>query len=76
VKILKAVAAIDAAPERKFAAALLGSSLEAVRSGDPEAREWIEMCAVQWLPLLTPPGGDPDQIHRRLLDAAGMGAAP
>ncbi len=76
MKILKTIAAIDAAPERKFAAALLGSSLEAVRSGDSEAREWIERCAPNWVSIVTPVGADPSSIHRRLLDAAGMGATP
>jgi hypothetical protein len=76
VKVLKAIAAIEAAPERKFAAALLGSGLVDAQAGDVEAREWVERCAPNWVSIVTPVGADPSSIHRRLLDAAGMGAAP
>ena len=74
--ILKAIAGIDAEPERKFAAALLGMTLQDARSGDAEAREWIEKCLPQWLVIVTPVGADPLSIYRRLLIAAGIGATP
>jgi len=74
--VLRTIAGIDAEPERKFAAVLIASGLEDARSGDVEAREWIETCAPRWVPLVTPVGADPSSIHRRLLIAAGIGATP
>lgn len=81
---IAAITSIDKAdPYQRLGAALIVSAMTACQQGDPEAKRWLELCALRWLWLIVPHESDADSILSDLLatlprssEVAGRPAGP
>jgi hypothetical protein len=65
---IAAITSIDQAdPYQRLGAALIVSAINASQQGDPEAKRWLELCALRWLWLIAPQEADADSILSELL---------